>query len=201
MQLFKMTNPLVGVFVTIVGMFVGGQAHAATLMGTSTDPLGINGLVVGGVTYNVNFNASEDASPAFLGNASGAAAAALALAATLNDFGVSSIGGDPPVPYQNFYLLIPETLWVAPTSPSGPYDQDYGTLAQCLLCNYNGQMDSNASWTSGTYVLNSNLNSGPPHIHYANFTALSSPVPVPTAAWLFGSGLLGLIGVARRKAA
>lgn len=28
-----------------------------------------------------------------------------------------------------------------------------------------------------------------------------SAVPVPAAAWLFGSGLLGLIGVARRKAA
>jgi hypothetical protein len=28
----------------------------------------------------------------------------------------------------------------------------------------------------------------------------ASPVPVPAAAWLFGSGLLGLIGVARRKA-
>jgi hypothetical protein len=28
-----------------------------------------------------------------------------------------------------------------------------------------------------------------------------NPVPVPAAAWLFGSGLLGLIGVARRKAA
>ena len=26
-----------------------------------------------------------------------------------------------------------------------------------------------------------------------------SPIPVPAAAWLFGSGLLGLIGVARRK--
>jgi len=29
----------------------------------------------------------------------------------------------------------------------------------------------------------------------------ASTVPVPAAAWLFGSGLLGLIGVARRKAA
>jgi hypothetical protein len=26
-----------------------------------------------------------------------------------------------------------------------------------------------------------------------------STVPVPAAAWLFGSGLLGLVGVARRK--
>jgi hypothetical protein len=28
----------------------------------------------------------------------------------------------------------------------------------------------------------------------------TSPVPVPAAVWLFGSGLLGLVGVARRKA-
>ena len=29
--------------------------------------------------------------------------------------------------------------------------------------------------------------------------AFATPVPVPAAVWLFGSGLLGLIGVARRK--
>lgn len=28
---------------------------------------------------------------------------------------------------------------------------------------------------------------------------LTAPVPIPTAVWLFGSGLLGLVGVARRK--
>ena len=28
-----------------------------------------------------------------------------------------------------------------------------------------------------------------------------TPVPVPAAVWLFGSGLLGLVGVARRKKA
>jgi hypothetical protein len=33
---------------------------------------------------------------------------------------------------------------------------------------------------------------------YGDFTF--TPVPVPAAAWLFGSGLIGLIGVARRKA-
>ena len=32
-------------------------------------------------------------------------------------------------------------------------------------------------------------------------TALTSVVPVPAAVWLFGSGLVGLIGVARRKKA
>jgi hypothetical protein len=29
--------------------------------------------------------------------------------------------------------------------------------------------------------------------------AAASPVPVPAAVWLFGSGLLGLVGIARRK--
>jgi hypothetical protein len=28
-----------------------------------------------------------------------------------------------------------------------------------------------------------------------------SPVPIPAAVWLFGSGLLGLVGMARRKKA
>jgi len=28
----------------------------------------------------------------------------------------------------------------------------------------------------------------------------ASVVPVPAAVWLFGSGLLGLLGIARRKA-
>jgi len=33
-----------------------------------------------------------------------------------------------------------------------------------------------------------------------NFAA-ASPVPIPPAVWLFGSGLLGLVGIARRKKA
>ena len=33
----------------------------------------------------------------------------------------------------------------------------------------------------------------------AGFLLTTSAVPVPAAVWLFGSGLIGLIGVARRK--
>jgi len=29
---------------------------------------------------------------------------------------------------------------------------------------------------------------------------IASPVPIPPAVWLFGSGLIGLVGIARRKA-
>jgi len=32
-----------------------------------------------------------------------------------------------------------------------------------------------------------------------NLTITASPVPIPAAVWLFGSGLLGLIGIARRR--
>ena len=35
-------------------------------------------------------------------------------------------------------------------------------------------------------------------IDVAEFTRVSA-VPVPAAVWLFGSGFLGLVGVARRK--
>ena len=34
-----------------------------------------------------------------------------------------------------------------------------------------------------------------------SFSGNITPVPVPAAVWLFGSGLLGLVGIARRKAA
>lgn len=40
---------------------------------------------------------------------------------------------------------------------------------------------------------------GPFQGYNANFNMTTSAVPVPAAVWLFGSGLLGLVGVARRK--
>ena len=36
---------------------------------------------------------------------------------------------------------------------------------------------------------------------WANFSEAPSEIPVPAAVWLFGSGLLGLIGIARKKKA
>lgn len=36
---------------------------------------------------------------------------------------------------------------------------------------------------------------------HGGFTGLAAVVPIPPAMWLFGSGLLGLVGIARRKKA
>ena len=42
-------------------------------------------------------------------------------------------------------------------------------------------------------------------LHVTNFTSggsdsfVNNPVPIPAAVWLFGSGLLGLVGIARRR--
>ena len=36
-------------------------------------------------------------------------------------------------------------------------------------------------------------------VTYGNATITVSAVPVPAAVWLFGSGLIGLVGIARRK--
>lgn len=45
------------------------------------------------------------------------------------------------------------------------------------------------------------MENGPFPGYNAQFNLTAAPVPVPAAVWLFGSGLLGLVGVARRKKA
>jgi len=54
-----------------------------------------------------------------------------------------------------------------------------------------------ASLTSGTQYDNANEGEG----HMLVVSESISTVPVPAAVWLFGSGLIGLVGFARRKKA
>ena len=62
--------------------------------------------------------------------------------------------------------------------------------------------DGSGSW-AGTLVSARNLNNnfgGFAELRYSELWDISiTAVPVPAAVWLFGSGLAGLIGVARRK--
>lgn len=51
-----------------------------------------------------------------------------------------------------------------------------------------GYLDFQIAASSGDFILNS-----------VTLTLETTPVPLPAAAWLLGSGLLGLIGVAKRR--
>ncbi len=79
-------------------------------------------------------------------------------------------------------------------SDHGPFDQNLGGTATGLWNSATG--DYQMAWT---VALND-----PRHPAFGSFVTwtvhgVASPVPVPAAVWLFGSGLLGLAGIARRK--
>jgi hypothetical protein len=54
------------------------------------------------------------------------------------------------------------------------------------------------TWTSEVRILGTN-NSTNLLAGIDNYIVRTSAVPLPSAVWLFGSGLLGLVGIARRK--
>src|SRR5215831_18707185 len=71
----------------------------AVLVGTTTNAMGVDGLVVDGTTYNVSFvhnsynNVFPSNNPIFAGNATLAADATTALAAALNTLSVTCLVG------------------------------------------------------------------------------------------------------------
>ncbi|MFV1998506.1 MAG: VPLPA-CTERM sorting domain-containing protein, partial [Acidiferrobacterales bacterium] len=56
---------------------------------------------------------------------------------------------------------------------------------------------------SGLYTLSwqslTGLGPTPGLVTFISLSGVASPVPVPAAAWLFGSGLLSLVGISRRR--
>jgi hypothetical protein len=67
-------------------------------------------------------------------------------------------------------------------------------------------VNNGSGWTGDTFS-SCNSNANVCTVLFGDGTILSvdskvaPPIPVPAAVWLFGTGLLGLVGVARRKAA
>ena len=93
---------------------------------------------------------------------------------------------------------------------SGPLGDTGGALAAWSL---GGSIDlsDTAGWGSDTKVnlqLQNNLEASTSNFGEQAFIQKKqggigitvNPIPVPAAVWLFGSGLIGLIGIARRKA-
>ena len=85
--------------------------------------------------------------------------------------------------YDLFGYLEPAGFWSATEAPIQPYPPYY---------------DNAFSFTMSGNLVTEEKSSN--HIYaWAVHTGDVSAVPIPTAAWLFGSGLISLIGVARRK--
>lgn len=108
-------------------------------------------------------------------------AASLGLDASLG--GVLNVNGDFKVALNALLMNTGSSFTYNPGS--GPVICNTGDWCHALKVydNLNGKSPSSTLYTS-----------------YDN-AFYSSPVPVPAAVWLFGSGLIGLIGVARRKKA
>lgn len=84
--------------------------------------------------------------------------------------------------------------------------------AAVSLWDYNGFIDilpeanassigpiSDVQSTAGSFNVVLNYGEFDQFVGYANSSGFASAVPIPAAVWLFGSGLIGLIGIARRK--
>ena len=177
--------------VIVVGLLLGTSTTNAAVViidGTGTNATGIEDLQVGVLFYNVEFvfdsarNLYGDLPGDFPFSDSGPTTvvdANAAVNAALN--GVPLVVTVGPVTSSNYFIGFD-------SEPVGPVvihtDSSYASTSDdvWLLDVPLSVFDFNANAT------------------YADFT-LVSQVPVPAAVWLFGSGLLGLVGMARRKRA
>ncbi len=78
---------------------------------------------------------------------------------------------------------------------------EFGDIGEHQLASVSISMDSGGTWDAASQGCTSD--GCFTTLFYENRTTTASPVvvPVPAAVWLFGSGMLGLIGVARRNKA
>ena len=111
----------------------------------------------------------------------------------------------------NLSIPLPEVITVTAGGDSGgdytAVNEDTPTPATLNLTGSDWfilaiSTDGGANWSGDTGVTIRGTNSY--DVHFSDGSILevdARVVPVPAAVWLFGSGLLGLVGVARRKAA
>jgi hypothetical protein len=92
-------------------------SHATSIVGSTTNATGINGVVVDGTTYDVTFyydvtynSVYSSSPPTFLNNPTGALHASKALIAALNSLGVLYLSGwSQPLPNIGGFAAIPVT--------------------------------------------------------------------------------------------
>ena len=185
----KLTNGLLG----LGALLIAGQASAATVSVLQTGPSNV------GDAFTLTVHGSE-----FLDDVSA---------------GSISLTWDPTA--MTATSTLAEVLATAPTGftdlfgtsslVAGQLDVTLATFGANMLNPFDFVSIDFVSNTSAQSIVN--IAQGPdglwqdgnlkpiPAADVTYVAATINPVPVPAAVWLFGSGLIGLVGVARRKAA
>jgi hypothetical protein len=106
-----------------------------------------------------------------------------------NPFGTADLATTPFVPVSNFFTYAGWQLDLTTLIIDSNTTPGFLHLSGSGMVSGNGYQNTDATWSfsannSKTYSM--------------NVTAVPA-VPVPAAVWLFGSGLIGLAGIARRK--
>lgn len=82
----------------------------------------------------------------------------------------------------------PSSMYTGGATTSDPWSGDDANVWEGMSRDWDGNGINGAAMIDGPFQ---GFN--------ANFNVMLHPVPVPAAAWLLGSGLIGLFGVSRRK--
>jgi hypothetical protein len=157
---------------------------AATLVGTTTDPTGIDGLVVDGTTYNVTFSLTT--LNTFTYSTSLSFDARTALVDALNSLNVTGLGGASPT--YSFGLDLDNTV-------TGTFD-----AAGCFVtCSAGAWFDGVGGPDNLGYTYFGDLSV---YVQAADFTAVTDAggggVPEPAMWAMLLAGFFGIGAMARR---
>lgn len=203
MDEMKMINKII--LASALGLFALTAEAVVVLGSTCSVGTSVNGIAITDVTGNLG--GATECWGTFNGNDPGPSGGGFQVSGIQFDFVAKEEMGTPPV-----WEGADIGLVVSPddgTATSGTWAYDPGKFAppEFLVVLKAANDPGYAVWLfsgadaasfSGDWLVAWTNKNGQPR-ELSHLSIYASRVPVPPAVWLFGSGLLGLVGIARRK--